>query len=60
MSDTELEILEYFFLISSKWKMDVYGQFTVVALHPQHTIIVMSGRSVNLSTLFLGRLRPPR
>ena len=32
----------------------------VVVLHPRLTSKVMSGRSVNLTTLFLGRLRPPK
>ena len=32
----------------------------VVVLRPRLTSKVMSGRSVNLTTLFLGRLRPPK
>ena len=31
----------------------------VFALHPLQTAMVMSGWSVNLTTPFLGRLRPP-
>ena len=34
--------------------------FCVVVLRPWYTSKVMSGRSVNLTTLFLGRLRPPK
>ena len=30
------------------------------ALRPQRTVMVMSGRLVNLTTLFLDRLRPPK
>ena len=32
----------------------------IVVLRPRLTSKVMSGRSVNLTTLFLGRLRPPK
>ena len=32
----------------------------IFVLRPRLTSKVMSGRSVNLSTLFLGRLRPPK
>ena len=32
----------------------------VVVLRPRYTSKVMSGQSVNLTTLFLGRLRPPK
>ena len=32
----------------------------IVVLRPRETSKVMSGRSVNLTTLFLGRLRPPK
>ena len=32
----------------------------IVVLRPRYTSKVMSGRSVNLTTLFLGRLRPPK
>ena len=32
----------------------------IVVLRPRCTSKVMSGRSVNLTTLFLGRLRPPK
>ena len=32
---------------------------SIVVLRPRYTSKVMSGRSVNLTTLFLGRLRPP-
>ena len=32
----------------------------VVALRPRYTSKVMSGLSVNLTTLFLGRFRPPK
>ena len=32
----------------------------VAGLRPRYTSKVMSGRTVNLATLFLGRLRPPR
>ena len=33
----------------------------IIVLHPRSTSKVMSGRSVNiLTTLFLGRLRPPK
>ena len=31
-----------------------------IVLRPRLTSKVMSGRSVNLTTLFLGRLRPPK
>ena len=34
--------------------------FCFVVLRPLLTATVMSGRSVNLTTLFLGRLRPPK
>ena len=34
--------------------------YCIVVLRPQLTAIVMSGRSVILTTLFLGRLRPPK
>ena len=36
------------------------GISVVVVLRPRQTSKVMSGRSVNLTTLFLGRLRPPK
>ena len=32
----------------------------IVVLRPRQTSKVMSGRSVNLTTLFLGRIRPPK
>ena len=32
----------------------------IVVLRPQETSKVMSGWSVNLTTLFLGRLKPPK
>ena len=32
----------------------------IVALRPRSTSKVILGRSVNLTTLFLGRLRPPK
>ena len=32
----------------------------IVVLRPQYTSKVMSGRSVNLTTLVLGSLRPPK
>ena len=32
----------------------------IVVLRPRYISKVMSGRSVNLTTLFLGRLRPPK
>ena len=32
----------------------------VLVLCPRSTCKVMSGRSINLTTLFLGRLRPPK
>ena len=32
----------------------------IAVLGPRQTSKVMSGRSVNLTTLFLGRLRPPK
>ena len=35
-------------------------QQCIVVLRPREPSKVMSGRSVNLTTLFLGRLRPPK
>ena len=34
--------------------------YCIVVLRPWHTSKVMSGWSVNLTTFFLGRLRPPK
>ena len=39
---------------------DIYIIVVVVVLRPRSPSKVMSGRSVNLTTLFLGRLRPPK
>ena len=41
----------------------MYNNFVVVVLfvlRPRYTAEFMSGLSVNLTTLFLGRLRPPK
>ena len=41
--------------------LDVYrGRKTIAQQYPRLTAMVMSERSVNLNTLFLGRLRPPK
>ena len=43
------------------YKYSVYGCCCcVIVLRPRLTFKVMSGWSVNLTTLFLGRLRPPK
>ena len=49
-------ILSLLFLLLFGRRLDI----VVVVLHPRLTSKVMSGRSVNLTTLFLGRLRPPK
>ena len=50
--------VKYFFLTALILKTD----FVVVVVFLFYTVTskVMSGQSVNLTTLFLGRLRPPK
>ena len=56
---SSVDLAHYKVACAKDWVSDDCG-CCIVVLRPRYTSKAMSGRSVSLTTLFQGRLRPPK